>query len=284
MCDCDTPDLVTDHAQGETVCRSCGVVVEAHMFSDRMEYYSEEAGPRAGPRASWLLPEQPVVLDNIPHRRRVMSNPDPHSALRKLFDCIDCMGHRFSNDVRDTAKLLCRDLDRRRTIRSSAWHVYASAALYIATKMAGNGIGRSKKEIAAMFASLGVTVQTLTATAKQFRSALHDASYTHKLAQGLNAADLVNRSVDTLAEGAQLDGRTTNAIKKAAQDMASRLPTRELEGKMPGSVCSGVVACALEDLGVAYTKKHAAASCGVSSATMDKMIKFVREALCPQLA
>ena len=276
MCDCGTPDLVTDYARGEVVCRGCGVVVEAHMFSDRMEYYSEETGPRAGPHASWILPEQPVVLDNVPHRRRVMSNPDPHLALRKLFDCIERMGHRFSKDVQDTAKVLCRDLSERRTIRTSEWHLYGAAALYTATKMVGNGVGRSKKEVASMFAHLGVTVLALTATAKQFRKALTGAAYAPQLAKGLDAGDLINRSVDNLVAQAQLDDRTKNAVKRAARDLVDRLPARELEGKMPGSVCSGVVACVLDELGVPYTKKLAASSCDVSCATLEKMARFVQ--------
>lgn len=272
MCDCDAPDLVTDFARGEMVCRMCGVVVEAHMFSEHMEHYSEAAGPRAGPPACWLLPDKPVVLDKMPHRRRIIANPDPLSSLRKLFDCIERMGHMFSKDVQDNAKLLCRDLSERRTIRSSVWHVYAAAALYLGTTMRGNGVGRSKKEIAAMFAPFGVTEHALTGVAKMFRTTLHDAAYVTKLTKGLDAGDLINRCVDRL----DLDNRSRNAIKKAAQELVDRLPARELEGKMPGSVCSGVIACCLHTLGIKVTKRQVAECCSVSNATMDKMIKFVR--------
>lgn len=273
MCDCgpSCADLITDAAAGDVVCRRCGVVVQGHIFDEHLEFYGEHAGPRAGPAESWLLPARPVVLDLVPHRRRVLSNPDPHATVRRLFDAVDNMGHSYSTDVRETAKLLCRDLAERRTLRSTAWPLYCATALYLATKMHGNGIGRSKKEIATQFAGNGVTEQAVTVTAKQFREELHATPYAQKLFSGLCAGDLINRSVDLL----RVDKGQRNAIKKAAHVLAERVPVREAEGKTPSSICAGVLACVLHSLGVKLSKKHVAECCRVSAATLDKMTKTV---------
>lgn len=272
MCDCGMRDLVTDVACGDTVCRQCGVVVEAHMFDEHLENYSDQAGPRAGPAESWLLPSRPVVIDRGPGRRRVAANPDPLAHVREMFVVVEGMGRAFSKDVQDTAKMLCRDLAARRVVRADARHLHAAAALYLATKMHGRGIGRSKKEIAAEFGAYGVTERGVTTTAKVFKDALHDASYAAQLFNGLDADDLINRCVDRL----DVDVATRKRVKKAAHALAARVPAEEVEGKTPSSVCSGVVACALVRAGVKVPKKHLVECCCVSGATLDKMARAVQ--------
>lgn len=280
MCDCQhlggEPSLVTDSGSGDVVCRTCGVVVEAHIFDERLEFYSEDAGARADVCRDWLLPARPIVLDRGGppcRRRRLASNADPHAPLRELFDVIDWLGRTLSRDVRDTAKLLCRDLATQRPIRCDARHLHAAAALYLATKMRGHGIGRSKKEIAAQFGAYGVTEHGITATAKLFKDALHGEAYAAQLFRGLDAADLVNRCVERLGLG----GGEAAAVKKAAHELVGRVPAAEAEGKTPCSVCSGAVACALQRLGIRLRKNRVASSCCVSGATLEKMTRMVGE-------
>lgn len=272
-CDCGVRDVVTDASSGDVVCRQCGVVMEAHIFDEHLEYYSEQAGARAGPAESWLLPAQPIVVDRVPHRRRVLSNADPHASTRQLFVVVDSMSRGFSRDVQDTAKLLCRDLLAVRVVRCDARCLHAASALYLAAKMHGQGVGRSKKEIAAQYAALGVTERGITVTAKLFKDALHSAPYAAQLFAGLDATDLINRCVDRL----DLAVATRKEVKKAAHALAEDVPARAVEGKTPSSVCSGVVACVLQRLGVKVSKKHLVESCRVSGATLDKMTRAVHK-------
>lgn len=270
MCDCGQADyLVTDVASGDVVCQACGVVVEAHIFDEHLEHYGGQAGPRAGPPESWLLPSLPIVVDNVPNRRRVLQNADPHAATRELFAVVEFLGHGYSTPVQDTAKMLCRDLAAQRTVRTDTRCMVAACALYLATKMHGNGIGRSKREIAAQFRDSGVTERGLTLTSKLFKDALHGAPYAATLFKTLDASDLINRCVDRL----DIDGAARKAVKKHAHEMAGRVPVREVEGRTPSSICSGLVACVLQRLGVKVSKKHLAECCRVSSATLDKMAR-----------
>lgn len=271
MCDCGMTDyLVTDVASGDVVCQQCGVVVEAHIFDEHLEHYGA-TGPRAGPPDSWLLPAQPIVVDNVPHRRRVLQNADPHAATRQLFLVVDIMGYGFTTHVQDTAKMLCRDLVAQRTVRCDTRCLVAACALYLATKMHGNGIGRSKREIAAQFRDRGVTERGLTLTSKLFKDALSGTSYAATLFKTLDAADLINRCADRLG----IDDDVRKAVKKHAHEMAARVPVREVEGKTPSSICSGIVACVLVQLGIKVSKKHLTECCRVSGATLDKMTKAV---------
>lgn len=274
VCECGAPehaDLVTDVASGDVVCRGCGVVVEAHMFDEHLEFYSDEAGPRAGAPESWLLPARPVVIDRP--RRHVLANTDPHASVRELFAVVDGMARTYSRDVKDTAKMLCRDLAQQRTVRSDARHLHAAAALYLAARMHGRGIGRSKREIVEQLGAYGVTERGITATAKLFKDALASAPYARELFADLSADDLINRCVDRL----DVDVATRRAVKRTAHALAAIVPAREVEGKTPCSVCSGVVVVALDRLGVRLPKKHLVESCRVSSATMDKMARAVRQ-------
>lgn len=278
-CDCGMGDLVTDVASGDVVCRGCGVVVQAHIFDERLEGYGDEAGPRASQcRDAWLLPAQPVVLDAP--RRRARSNDDPHAATRELFNIVDWMGRTYARDVRDTAKLLCRDLAAVRTVRGDARRIHVAAALYLATRMNGRGVGRSKREIAAQFADMGVTERGLTAAVRGFKDALSHAPYSRQLHADLDADDLINRAVDRLG----LEPPHRNAVKRAAHDLAAIVPAREVEGKTPNSVCSGVVACALQRVGVKLSKKQVLEGCRVSGATMDKMAQAVHAWATQRLA
>lgn len=265
--------MVTDMASGDVVCRACGVVVEGHIIDDRLEFYSEAVGARAGAAESWLLPAAPIVVANVPNRRRVLSNVDPYAVVRELFAVVEFMGRGFSTDVQDTAKLLCRDLSAERTVRCDARPLHAACALYLATKMHGNGIGRSKREIATEFRAYGVTERGLTATAKLFKDVLHDQPYSRQLMSGLGASDLINRCVDRL----DVDSCTRRAVKKRAHELTHKIPEREVEGKTPCSVCSGVVACVLQELDVKLSKRQLVESCRVSAATLDKMTRAVTE-------
>lgn len=274
-CDCGVGDYVTDAASGDVVCRQCGVVVEAHIFDERLEFYSEDAGPRAGPQECWLLPPRPIVLDRVPHRRRALSDVDAHSSVRQLFAVVDGQGHRFSGDVRETAKMLCRDFAATRTVKEDSRPLFAAAALYLATKMHGNGVGRSKKEIASDFAQLGVTENALTVTSKLFKDVLHGAPYAADLMKGLEASDLIFRSVDRL----DVDHATRQQLKTLALNIMEQVPLTRVEGKTPSSVRSGVVSCAVKKMGLKLTKKHMAKSCMVSGATLAKMTKVVADAI-----
>lgn len=273
MCDCahlgGVPSLVTDTGSGDVVCRACGVVVEAHIFDERAECWGDDARAEVG-RADWLLPARPVLLET--RRRRVVSNPDPHACLRELFDVVDWLGRTLGRDVRDSAKLLCRDLTERRTVRCDSRHLHAAAALYLAAKMHGAGVGRSKREIAAQFGSYGVTEHGITAAVKAFRDALGGQAYAAQLFRDLDAADMINRCVDRL--GLE-DPRQARAVKKAAHELAARVPAEEAEGKTPCSVCGGVLACVLRGQGIRLRKRLVAAACCVSGATLDKMARLV---------
>lgn len=253
------------------MCQECGVVVEAHIFDEHLEYYNDHNGPRAGQAESWLLPAQPIVVDNIPHRRRAMHNADPHASVRELFCVVEHMGHRFCTAVQDTAKLLCRDLANQRSVRADMRPMCAACALYLATKMHGNGVGRSKKEVAAQFKEYGVTERGLTSTTRLFKDLLHGTPYSTQLLSGLEASDLINRCVDRL----DITNDQRKIVKKEAHALADMVPAQDAEGKTPSSICSGIVACVLQQLEIKLSKKHLMESCRVSGATLDKMTKAV---------
>jgi transcription initiation factor TFIIIB Brf1 subunit/transcription initiation factor TFIIB len=267
------PDLVTDTASGDVICRNCGVVVEAHIFDEHMEFYSDHAGPRAGPpdRDEWLVSPSPILLDKLPRRTRAMGNADPHTSVRELFKIVESLSRGYSAEVQDLAKLLCRDLAQARPIRSDCRPLYAVGALYLAAKMHGHGVGRSKKEVAEEFRHVGVTERGLTSAAKLFKDTLRHAHYATRLLGGLDADDLINRCVDRL----DIDETQRKAVKRQAHAVARAIPPRKVEGKTPCSVCCGVVSLALQHLGIVLTKKHLAESCRVSGATLDKMNKAV---------
>jgi hypothetical protein len=72
-----------------------------------------------------------------------------------------------------------------------------------------------------------------------------------------------------------VDLNTRRALKRKAHELAARVPDVEMEGKTPGSVCSGIVSNAVRQEGVKLSKRALAESCNVSSATLDKMTKAV---------
>jgi transcription initiation factor TFIIIB Brf1 subunit/transcription initiation factor TFIIB len=271
VCDCGMMDLVTDAGFGQVTCRACGVVVEAVVLDDHMEQYSEAVGPRANVMSAVhgdLLPCAPTVLNHKSHNRRHMSNPDPHASIRRLFDAIDTWGRSFSLDVRELAKLMCRDSMARKVVRQDSWPLYAAAALYMATKWRGGGQGRSKSEIVGQFAQFNIDESELVRIAKQLRHALRGQPYAESLGRGLQPRDLINRCVDNMGIG---EKAVRERVKTKAHDVMLRIPEKSVEGKTPNSICSGVVYYVLQQEGVHLKKKALAQSCNVSVATLDKM-------------
>lgn len=272
MCDCgEFPDAVTDAASGDCVCRRCGVVVEAHMFDDRLEHWSDEGGgPRAGiVTDAWLLPHPPTTLGAA--TLRFVGTADPYHTVRELCGMVERMGRTLTTAVQDHAKQLLRDMHLARGIRSDARQVHVACALYLAAKMCGggSGIARSKREMALQ---CGVAEKALTTTAKVFRDMLRSTEYSSQLGNGLNANDLIVRCVDKLDLP---DAHAAKRLKRDALNLADDVPSIEVEGKTPAGVCSGIVALAASRLDLGLSKKHVAAACQVSSATVDKMTKLV---------
>lgn len=282
MCDCQdngnndnpcyNPHHRVDASSGEIVCTQCGVVVEAHLMESGLERYTEASGPRACMPESWLLPQAPATFE-VPGRRRTLSLPDPHATLRKLFKQMDSMGHAFLTDVCDTAKMLCRDLIMHRTgCRTHDTPSLVATAFYLATKMHGGGVGRTKKEIATMFAGYGVLEHHVSAMSKVFVNALRNEAYGAKLSGPLLAEDLINRCVESF----EMSARERQDAKKRAHQLMEAIPAHRMEGRAPKCVCSGVVACAIEDLNIPLKKKTMAAWCNVSATTLVNMTKHVR--------
>lgn len=264
MCDCGGPgDYVTDGSSGDVVCRCCGVVVEAHIFDERLEFCSDEAGARAGAPDSWLLPAGPVSFETM----RPRHIHDPHASARRFLKVVDAMSHGFSTDVVDTAKALCRDLLLHRVVRSDSRPEHAAAALYLSTKLRGGGAGRSRREISETF---DMSEERLTALVKVFVKAL-GPTHPQLMTVDLQVDGLIGRAVDRL----DIDADLRRAVKRRAHDVAARVTVEMVEGKTPRGVCGGVLAVALEQLGMKLNRKQVAACCMVSPATVDKMSKVV---------
>jgi len=268
MCECanGTETMVTDTASGDVVCTKCGVVVEAHIFDERLEFMSEDAGARASLSEDWLLPQGPAVL--VQPSGRLLANDDPHASIRAFFKVLDSMSHGFSTDVLDTAKVLCRDYSQGKLVKKDSRPEHAAAALYLATKMRGGGAGRSRREMAAWFS---IPEDRLTALSKSFVKTLGPTCRT-VLEVSLDMDDLLHRAVDRMPD---LDETSRRSLKKAAHEVAHMIRAEELEGKTPRGVCGGVVACAVARLGLDLTKKQMASACLVSPTTIEKMLKLV---------
>lgn len=268
MCDCETVGVtVTDAASGDVICTACGVVLEAHIFDDRLEFATEE---RAGHAGSWLLPAVPVAFDV--KRARALSNVDEHASTRDFFRVIDTMSAGFMTDVVDTAKMLCRDLMRIKTVKTCSRQQHAAAALYLATKMCGHS--RSRREVSKMF---DLSTERLTALTKVFVNAL-GSTHPQLLQKHVEVGDLINRAVDRLELNDQKD---VNLLKKTARDIADRCTSHESEGKTPRGVCGGVLALALQSLPhLTVSKGSVAAACMISYTTVDKMVRHLKVHLC----
>ena len=274
-CDCGfEPDLVTDSASGDEICRRCGVVTAAHLLDHTLERWQDV--PRATSATDdWLIPKPPSLFtwssaSVKKPRRRPLGNPDPHLPVRTVFETIDNMGHAMATGQRDIAKMLCRDLMEKRPLRSTNIQLFAACALYLASKMDGHTT-RSKKEIAASFATFGVTETDLTTTAKVFRSVLASKPYAPRLCSNVDAGDLIFRAVDRL----DVDEPAKKRLKSHALAVWSDVPPQEMEGKTPAGVCSGVLACAATNAELGLSKTTLAKACNVSTSTLDKLAKLV---------
>ena len=267
MCDCGASGgaLVTDNSCGDVVCTACGVVVEAHIFDERLEFTSEAAGARVGP-SDWLLPTHPIVFSR--QGGRDLSNHDPHASIRGFFKVIDSLSRGFSTDVVDAAKQMCRDLARVRVVKSGSRAEHAAAALYLSTKMRGAGAGRSRREMAV---ALGVCEERLTSLTKLFVQTL-GPQCPPILQTSLEVDDLVNRAVDRLDD---IEVAQRRALKKTCHTLVEGLCAPDLEGKTPRGVCGGVVFIAVTSLGLKIRKKCVASACMVSPTTIDKMVKLM---------
>ncbi|KAI3432545.1 hypothetical protein D9Q98_004094 [Chlorella vulgaris] len=127
------------------------------------------------------------------------------------------MSAGFMTDVVDTAKMLCRDLMRIKTVKTCSRQQHAAAALYLATKMCGHS--RSRREVSKMF---DLSTERLTALTKVFVNAL-GSTHPQLLQKHVEVGDLINRAVDRLELNDQKD---INLLKKTARDIAdSPCPT-----------------------------------------------------------
>jgi len=269
-------DQETVHTrEGDTVCKTCGIVMEAFAMDQSPEWYDETTARGMGPgRDDMFLGSSNGAV--FTEKKRYTA-PDPHKTTRFVFReierCAGCLGIGSDHLICQAAKGLfadyaeCRKASGR-SVRECERPAAAACAIYYGCK--SEKVSRTIKEISSL---CGVVLQDCTDLAKSFKHLLAE-KHPKLLFATVNAGDLLVRAVSCVEFESPVH---KNKVLKRSREIFETISENDLlEGRTPETVCSAVIfrACELEDVQV--TKKMVYTACAVSNVTLNKALKDLK--------
>lgn len=275
MCDCaEGPTPVTDWSCGDVVCRACGVVVEGHIIDETPEWRVHEGDDYASKcRVGAASAALGTYLDGaVGKRRRRGPALDPgeqalRDGLRVVADFVARFRQPSTGAIARAARMLFEDAHAVRPVRSDTRAATAAAAVYLGCKL--EDTARELRQVAEV---CGVDSRSLNAATADLKAAVRERPYHPRLYASLEASKLLDIFLDRLG----LAAADRKRAWRASQALAGRL--RELLdcGRKPRTICSGLLYVAMQDEGIATSKKEVTEACAVCQQTLDKVVAQIR--------
>jgi transcription initiation factor TFIIB len=304
-CKEDPPNLVEDHASGDIVCDSCGLVLSQRtidMSSEWRTFSNDDQGnddpSRVGDGPNALL-NGAQLNTNIAfgdggmrskelHRAQNKANLDKgNKALLQAYKQIGalCDGWQLPNSVSDTAKHLFKDADESRIFKGKSQEALIAGCVFLACRR--NNVPRSfrevmeltkvsKKEIGRTFKLLETFLMGKDRESKAAGGTAMIAGGTvvyneeYKGSSNSDPADLCNRYCSML----NMDQRTTNVAIALAQQMTA---TGALAGRSPLSSAAACIYMAGQLMGQPKNPKEIMHVAKVSDSTIRHAYKLLYE-------
>lgn len=276
MCDCaEGPTPVTDWSCGDVVCRACGVVVEGHIIDEAPEWRVHEGEDYAAKcRVGAVAAPLGTYLDGVGTGKRRRRGPalDPgeqaqQEGLRVVADFVGRFRQSSTSAIARTARMLFEDAHAARPVRSDTRAPIAAGAVYLACKL--EDTARELRQVAQV---CQVDPRALNTAVADLKASLQGRPYHPRLYATLEASKLLDIFLDRLSLAAPERKRAW----RASQALAGRL--RELLdcGRKPRTICAGLVYVAMQDEGLAASKKEVTEACAVCQQTLDKVVAQIR--------
>lgn len=277
MCDCaGGPTPITDWACGDVVCRECGVVVEGHIIDESPEWRVHEGEDYADKcRVGAASASLGTYLDGMgggsrKRRRGPVLEPGEQSlrdGLRVVADFVGRFRQSSTGAIARTARMLFEDAHAVRPVRSDIRNPTAAAAVYLACKL--EDTARELRQVAEV---CQIDQKALNAATADLKVALRERPYHLRLYATLEASKLLDIFLDKLG----LDPTDRKRAWRASQALAGRLRSLLDCGRKPRTICSGLLYVAMQDEGIATSKKDVTEACAVCQQTLDKVVAQIR--------
>lgn len=257
------------------VCTECGVVVEGHIIDEAPEWHNHADEPLTDRcRVGQAGAELGTFVDGVRGAARAHRDPKAESlvaALRVVDDCVASVGMSPHTTLRDTAKMLVRDLvDARGTVRDDVRRATAAAAVYLAFKILG--LGREMR-----FVSDACTVEyrALGTAVTGIRDALTTKPYHARMASALRFGSLIDVFLDNMG----LSPENRQKAWREARVLDELACARVDSSRKPRTLCSGLLFLAVQRAGVNVGRSAVAKACGVCVQTLDKAADLIKTAI-----
>lgn len=290
-CGCEQPDIVTDYAAGEEICRSCCLVLSHHLIDQSPEWNSGggedgKDNSRVGAPVNFLLPNSALsTMITVPWKRktqcRLMEKLHLQGGMeykeRALFHTFKAMEDTLSNVMKlpkaviVLAMEIYKSLKEMKLTRGENHKCLIAASVYYACKIQNqHGVSRSQKEIIDIFQ---LDEKHFNEVLKFSRNLLRDKKYFHLLNTELKPSDLIMRNITWIpfADNRQ-KWRCVGRIVELEKQMQE---VELLSGKHAKSILAGIihVVCTAEKVGI--LGKDVCAALEISPATLHKISKII---------
>ncbi|KAK9837177.1 hypothetical protein WJX81_008700 [Elliptochloris bilobata] len=253
--DCGGTDFVEDHAQGDLICTSCGLVVEAHGIDERSEWRTfgdkdkETVDPtRVGGPSNHLLTDGglSLVIGDATKgtgnaaltqaiRRAQERGGNPDRGLLVAFGHIGrlCTALGLVKAIQDRACEVFKQISESKSIRGRGLAAVCAAVVYIACRQESNP--RTFKEICAVVSNaskkdIGRCYKFITKELEQDMGTIHAADYMRRFGSRLG---LANKDMQAAEEAAHI------ACPRDGRPMGGQL--KPWDGKSPLSIAAALL-------------------------------------------
>ncbi|KAG0434976.1 Transcription initiation factor IIB [Dictyocoela muelleri] len=237
-CNCENPhNIVEDHKNGYSVCKSCGTILQSKLIDEGMEWRSfgdNNTDPsRVGAPSNPLLESEQLdtviggkggnafMLNKI-HLKSTMRGPE--RGLINGFNLITafCDRSNFQKQIADRAKYIYKVVDDKKLLKGKNLEGSVGACIYIACRQLG--CARTFKEIS-----------VLTNVPKKEIGRCYKLMHKHvDLLTCVETKDIVSRFCSDLSLNIKLQNLATEISTRAQQNGC-------VAGKSPDSVAAAVI-------------------------------------------
>lgn len=254
---CDSNDLIVDEETGEIICADCGLVVSEEILS-RRSFIEEEttSATRSLPPAIRSKMNRLMTID----RRLKAEEEDPYVlrvAVNEIKRLVQAM--HLPESIMKNAESIYRTAQKEGLVTRGTINGFAAASVYAACRM--QGLPRTLRQVSE------VSSESVKDISRMYRLLLSELNISVELDNPLKHLASIAGALNVSHSSERLASDILDQVMKISGHV----------GKDPKGLAASALYIACKENGERCTQKALSEAAGVSSLTIRKRVKDIRE-------
>jgi transcription initiation factor TFIIIB Brf1 subunit/transcription initiation factor TFIIB len=250
--DCGSDDFVENYAEGDTICKGCGLVASERNSYDLVSYNK------------YTYDDYEPLPRHYQESTTKLISKDMEEKLKA------CVIHlNLPDTIEQEAKTLLEEIKYYHTFKGYRSNSVVACAIYLSCNKFGQTGARDSKEV---YESVGIDSTTFHATLRDIYEIKPDLNKIHNIQN----TDTLRRQIRQSLEEVQDNDKVYELARTCAKLEEERRRKKLLMGSPPFVVNAVLIFVAAEALNIKINKNVYVQKSGVSRATLDKHVATIK--------